>query len=68
MPFKNAAYKPSIALLAKLGSIVVHAEEMMEPGGHAVDRAALQTLLADPEVKRWIDGMGVLLPLKRSAR
>lgn len=49
--------KPSVALLAKLGSIAGHTEEMMGPGGHAFDRAALDSLLEDPEVRAWLSGM-----------
>lgn len=61
-------YEPDLALLCKLGSIVVHADEMTEPGAHEFDHTAVRSLLADPEVKAWIKGMGGLLPLKRSAR
>jgi hypothetical protein len=32
-----------LSLLLKLGSIAVHAEEMLSPGGHACDRAALES-------------------------
>lgn len=60
--------EPSLALLCKLGSIIVHAEEFMQPGGHDFDRTAMETLLADPEVRAWIDAMGAMLPLKRSTR
>ncbi len=60
--------EPSLSLLCKLGSIIVHADEMLEPGGHDFDRTTLLTLLADPEVKDWIKGMGTMLPLKRSTR
>jgi hypothetical protein len=55
-------------LLCKLGSIVVHADEVTEPGAHEFDISALRALLADPEVKQWIIDMGAMLPLKRSAR
>ena len=59
---------PSTTLLMKLGSIVVHADEATEPGGHSFDIAALRPLIEDPEVKEWIKSMGALLPLKRSER
>jgi hypothetical protein len=68
MPFKHKAYTPPLGLLCKLGSIIVHAEEMMQPDGHDFDRVAMETLLADRDVRKWIDDMGSLLPLKRSAR
>ena len=55
---------PDLTTLCKLGSIVVHAEEMLSTG-HAFDRAALQSLLIDPEVQRWIKAMGVYMPVKR---
>ena len=59
--------KPGIALLVKLGSIAVHAEEYLSPKGHGYDKVALEQLLADPEVRAWIaamDGMA-MLPRKR---
>ena len=49
--------KPSLALLCKLGSIVVHVEEMLSPAGHGFDRIALDQLLSDAEVKAWIADM-----------
>lgn len=60
----------SITLAVKLGSIAVHTEEMLEPGGHYFDRAALGALLADPEVQEWRAKMDrlALLPRKRSQR
>jgi hypothetical protein len=59
--------KPSPALLCKLGSIVVHAEELLSPGGHEFDRAALQTLFGDAEVRAWIGAMdaAAMVPKKR---
>ena len=62
------ALKPSAQLLIKLGSIIVHYEEMLAPGGHGFDKVALDTLLADPEVKAWMEAMdrGAFLPVKRS--
>ena len=59
--------KPSLSLLSKLGSIAVHAEEAMSPGGHHYDRAALVSVLNDPEVMEWIKQMAKLafLPVKR---
>lgn len=61
--------KPSMQLLMKLGSIVVHADEGTSPtGGHVFDVSAARVLLDDPEVAAWIAAMGPLLPRKRSAR
>jgi hypothetical protein len=58
---------PPATLLVKLGSIAVHADEMLSPGGHAYDKVALEQLLQDPEVKEWIARMDALafLPKKR---
>jgi len=57
--------KPSVALLSKIGSIVVHAEEMLSPRGHDYDRQAILSGLQDVEVREWITAMGVFLPKKR---
>lgn len=59
---------PSLALLMKLGSIIVHVEEAAEPGGHEFDMTAVRQLLLDPEVRAWRHDMGAMLPLKRSTR
>lgn len=60
--------KPSPALLVKLGSIIVHFDEATSPGGRLdFDLVTARQLLADPEVKEWIDKMNeaAMLPLKR---
>jgi hypothetical protein len=60
---------PSTVLLCKLGSALVHAEEMTEPGAHEFDVGAFKQLTSDPEVAEWraaMDKLG-LLPKKRSA-
>ena len=62
---KNDALKPTVSLLCKLGSIVVHVEEMLSPKGHVFDKATIEALLADKEVKDWIKAMGPLMPRKR---
>jgi len=61
--------KPSPALLCKLASIAVHADELASPGGHEFDRAALQSAMNDGEVVVWIDAMtrAGMAPVKRSA-
>ena len=58
---------PPASILCKLGSIAVHAEELLSPSGHDFDRAALQTLFDDPEVKEWLKQMDMLamIPRKR---
>lgn len=60
---------PPVTVLVKLGSIAVHADEMLSPGGHDFDRVALQGLLSDPEVIEWLAGMDrkAMVPKKRSA-
>lgn len=59
--------KPSAGVLVKLGSLAVHIEEMMSPQGHTFDRAAIQTLLDDQELRAWLKEMDKLafLPRKR---
>lgn len=57
--------KPSLTLLCKLGSALVHTEELLSPKGHVLDKTALDNLLKDPEVQAWVKGMGVYLPVKR---
>lgn len=58
---------PSPSLLCKLGSIAVHVQEMLSDDGHAFDRAALDTLLDDPEVIAWLEQMdaAAMVPRKR---
>ncbi len=58
---------PSAALLCKLGSIIVHAEELTSPKGHVVDKIALEQLTNDPEVQAWMEAMRkmAMLPVKR---
>lgn len=58
--------KPELTLLIKLGSIIVHAEELWGPGGHEFDKIAAEVLLKDPEIKEWVKAMGPFLPVKRS--
>ena len=59
--------QPSAALLVKIGSLVVHLEEAMSTKGHHFDKAAIQSLQSDPEVKQWFEDMTMmaLLPVKR---
>lgn len=59
--------KPDVGLLVKLGSIAVHAEEFLSPGGHQFDRAALDGLFQDHAVRGWIEQMTrlALLPVRR---
>ena len=60
-------FAPSVGLLCKLGSIVVHVDESAGEGGHEFDWAAIRSLLVDREVQEWLIGMDAkgLLPKKR---
>ena len=60
--------KPPLALLVKLGSIAVHAEEILSPHAHQFDIDAIKTLLDDADVREWLDQMGkaAFLPVKRN--
>jgi hypothetical protein len=60
---------PNASLLVKLGSIAVHADEMLSPDGHDFDKVALEQLLKDPEVVEWLAAMDkmAMVPKKRSA-
>jgi hypothetical protein len=59
--------KPTTSLLMKLGSAVVHAEEALSVMRSEFDLAAFVVLLADPEVRQWMEQMNemALLPVKR---
>ncbi len=54
-----------LTLAMKLGSIAVHADELMSATGHPFDRTVLEGLISDPEVQAWVKVMGPLLPVKR---
>lgn len=60
--------KPSLAILAALGSVAVHVEEGISHDGHPFDFVAMQAALAAPEVQEWIKAMGVYLPRKRDTK
>lgn len=61
------ALQPAATTLIKLGSLAVHVEEMLSPGGHALDKSAIEGLLADEEVRTWLEAMDdmAFLPVKR---
>lgn len=63
----NDPLKPSASLLIKLGSVIVHQEEMMSDKGHHFDKHALDTVRNDPEVVEWLAKMTKMafLPVKR---
>jgi hypothetical protein len=59
---------PDVRTLAKIGSILAHVEEFFGSGSHHFDKAAIDSLMADPDVIGWIEGMRrlALLPAPRS--
>lgn len=59
--------KPSLGLLCKIGSIIVHVEEAMSDKQHKFDVVAMQALLRDVEVQSWLVEMRKqgLVPEKR---
>jgi len=63
----NEPLKPSASLLIKLGSLLVHYEEMLSSDGHELDKAAIDSLQQDSEIIDWKKEMTklALLPLKR---
>ncbi len=65
---KNDPLKPSATLLIKLGSAMIHAEEMIETKFKNLDfdLPAFKTVTEDTEVVAWVKEMGPFLPLKRT--
>ena len=63
----NDPLTPSVALLCKLGSLIVHADEGSGKNAHPSDVETFLGLLHDPEVVAWLDAMRALalLPVKR---
>ena len=59
--------KPSVSLLVKLGSLIVHLEESQSANGHTFDKVAAEGLQNDPEVQQWLIAMTkmAMLPVKR---
>lgn len=62
------ALNPSPQLLIKLGSIIVHFQELNSPHGHHLDKAAIDSLLKNEDVSDWLKEMeeAALLPKKRN--
>jgi len=59
--------KPDVALISKIGSIIVHVDELLSTDGRNVDKLALQVLIQDSSVQRWLKDLGPLVPVKRGA-
>lgn len=56
-----------VTLRLKLGSLLIHCEEMLSPTGHTFDQHAIRGIVQDPEVVAFRDEcakMGIL-PVKR---
>lgn len=68
-PVTKNPLNPPVALLCQLTSIVVHAQEAKEPGGHELDTIALDALLQDANVNEWVAAMTkiAMAPVKRTA-
>ncbi len=70
---KKDPLKPSATLLIKLGSAMIHAEEIFDQARGPMlnmdtmlfDLPAFKTASDDPEVLEWVKSMGPMLPLKR---
>lgn len=60
--------KPSPQLLVKLGSLIVHYEEWTSKNGHALDKAAIDSIMSEEEVMQWFKQMNdnAFLPKKRN--
>ena len=60
--------QPAATVVVKLGSLAVHFEEWLSPDGHEYDLAALKSILADEEIRAWLEDMKKLglLPVKRT--
>lgn len=63
----NKVLAPPPALLIKLGSIIVHYQELNSPNGHHFDKTTIDSLLENEDVKEWFKEMDklALLPKKR---
>ena len=59
--------RPSLTLLVKLGSLIVHADEAFGVDGRQLDVDVFKHAMKDQEVQAWIkEGVGMsFLPRKR---
>ncbi len=59
--------KPSMDVLVKLGSAIVHAKEAISVDGRPVDKFEFDQLLNEPDLADWLKAMGdmALLPVLR---
>ena len=58
---------PSLSLLSKLGSIIVHFATYASDDGRPVDLSQARDLMEHPEVQAWLEAMAdmVLVPKMR---
>lgn len=63
----NKCFKPSVSLLVKLGSLIIHCQEFQSGTGHNFDKIVFESLLKDEEVIEWMKEMNsmALLPVPR---
>jgi hypothetical protein len=56
-----------ITLQVKLGSIIIHIQEMLSGKGHEFDNIVILQLMNDSELLNWLNALETegLLPLKR---
>ena len=61
------AFNPPKQVLILLGSIIVHYEEWTSGNGHEFDKTTIDSLMNNPNVKKWFEEMNTmaLLPVKR---
>ena len=64
---KSDPLKPSPQLLIKLGSIIVHYEELTSKNGSEFDKITINSLMSEPTVQDWFNEMNKMafLPVKR---
>lgn len=62
---ENREVHMSLSMAAKVGSVIVHADESASDAGHEFDLIALKSLLNDDEVRAFIEVMGPFVPRKR---
>lgn len=59
---------PTLATMAKVGSILVHVEEGRSQDGHDFDWAAVDALMADDDVQQFLKDLSALALLPRKRR
>lgn len=59
--------KPSVKVLVKLGSAIVHAKEALSEDARLIDKREFEQVLEEPDVAEWMGDMNTmaLLPVMR---